>query len=314
MSSIPYIDAETIARNYSYKDLLASLKKALTQVHDVPERMHYEIGERLGLDNRLLLMVAWGAEKYLGIKMVTLCAGNEARNLPTLSGVYCLFDGSTGQPLAMLDGAELTAIRTAGASVLASTYLLQDTPDEVLIIGAGKLSSYYIKAYAEIIKPKRIVLWNRDQGKAEKVVQNIEIEGIEITSTNKLEQAVKRAEVICTITSSSQPLFSGKWVQPGCHLDMAGGYRPDMREADDDVIKRASIYVDSYQGAYAEAGDIIDPLNRGVISKQDIRAELVELVRRGSAESDDRKEITVFKSVGLAIEDLAAAVMIYENR
>jgi ornithine cyclodeaminase/alanine dehydrogenase-like protein (mu-crystallin family) len=313
VKNLPYIDADTIPDSLSYPDLIDSLKQAFIQPHIVPDRLHYELAESMGVDTRLLVMVAWGAEHYLGVKMVTLCSDNVAKGLPTLSGVYCLFDGKTGIPLAMLDGAELTAFRTAAASVLAANCLVDSVPDTVLIMGAGKLSTYYIKAYAEIMKPARVLLWNRDIGKAEAVVESLNLDGTALDVATNLEAAVSQADIISTITSSTQPLFPGTWCKPGCHLDLVGGYRPDMREVDDDLIRRAMIYVDTYQGAFDEAGDIIDPLNRGIISKKDIHADLAELVRGKDIHQDDEKDLTVFKSVGTAIEDLAAAVLVYER-
>lgn len=313
MKNLQYFDASVISDSLSYSELLVSLKQAFAQPHNLPDRLHYEVGERLDIDTRLLVMVAWGAEHYLGVKMVTLCSDNAAQGLPTLSGVYCLFDGKTGLPLAMLDGAELTACRTAAASVLAAKCLVNSVPDTVLIMGAGKLSTYYIKAYAEIMKPETILLWNRDIGKAEAIVESLTLSDTNLDVATDIESAVIQADIISTITSSTEPLFPGTWCKPGCHLDLVGGYRSDMREVDDDLIRRAMIYVDTYQGAFDEAGDIIDPLNRGVISKQDIHADLAELVRGKDIIQDDRKDLTVFKSVGTAIEDLAAAVLVYER-
>jgi ornithine cyclodeaminase/alanine dehydrogenase-like protein (mu-crystallin family) len=313
VKNLPYIEADAISESLSYPDLIDSLKQAFIQPYIVPDRLHYELAESMGVDTRLLVMVAWGAEHYLGVKMVTLCSDNAAKGLPTLSGVYCLFDGKTGLPLAMLDGAELTACRTAAASVLAANCLIDWVPDTVLIMGAGKLCTYYIKAYTEIMKPARVLLWNRDIGKAEAVVESLNLDGTALDVTTNLEEAVNQADIISTITSSTEPLFPGKWCKLGCHLDLVGGYRPDMREVDDDLIRRAMIYVDTYQGAFDEAGDIIDPLNRGIISKQDIHADLAELVRGKEIQQEDGKDLTVFKSVGTAIEDLAAAVLVYER-
>jgi ornithine cyclodeaminase len=313
VKNLQYFDASVISDCLSYSELLASLEQAFIQSHTAPDRLHYELAESMGVDTRLLVMVAWGADHYLGVKMVTLCSDNAAQGLPTLSGVYCLFDGKNGLPLAMLDGAELTACRTAAASVLAAKCLVDQVPNTVLIMGAGKLSTYYINAYAEIMKPERVLLWNRDINKAEAVVESLSLNKTKLEVVTNLETSVNQADIISTITSSTEPLFPGTWCKPGCHLDLVGGYRPDMREVDDDLIRRAMIYVDTYQGAFDEAGDIIDPLNRGIISKQDIHADLAELVRGKHIEQDDSKDLTVFKSVGTAIEDLAAAVLVYEK-
>ena len=313
MNNLKYIDARTISESLTYTELVASLKDAFAQIHDVPERLHYSIGERLGIDVRLLVMVAWGGAHYLGIKMVTLNPDNPAQGLPSLSGIYCLFNGKTGQPLAILDGAELTAFRTAAASMLAARYAMTDSPQNVLVLGAGNLSSYFIKAYAETMKPVQIGLWSRDVSKAEKVVEQLELNEVSLSVIHDLESAVKQANVISTLTSSTQPLFPGEWCQPGCHLDLVGAYRPDMRETDDKLISRAMIYVDNYEAVLKEAGDIILPLEAGIISRQDICAELSELARGEIVTPMADKDLTVFKSVGSAVEDLAAAALVYEK-
>lgn len=311
--NIPYIGAESIAECLTYGALVSSLRLALTQRHSLPERMHYEIGKHWGIDARVLLMLAWRDDFYLGLKMVTLYPDNVSRGLPSLAGIYGLFDGRTGQPLAFMDGAELTAYRTAAASMLAAKCIAARLPKNVLVIGAGKLSSYFINAYAEIMHPKRILLWSRDPGKAEKVVEKIRLTGTNLSVAPDFEAAVREADMISTVTSSAQPVLFGKGCKPGCHIDLVGGYRPDMREADDELMRRASIFADTYQGVLKEAGDIIQPLERGIISQDEIKADLCELVSGKIWKQTSGKDLTVFKSVGAAFEDLAAAVLVYDK-
>ncbi len=313
MKQLPYIDANTMATNLSYPELLLALKQAFLQNHQVPDRLHYDIGEQWGINARLLIMPAWRADHYLGIKLATLYPDNSARGMLALAGVYVLFDGANGQPLALLDAAELTAWRTAAASMLAATHLLTRPPRNVLILGAGKLSRYFIHAYFEIIRPERILLWSREIGKAEKLAASILLNGFNLEVAYDLEQAVRQADSISTLTSSTQPLFSGAWCQPGCHVDLVGGYCPSMRDADDNLMLRAVICVDSYQGALMEAGDIIDPLSRCVIFRKDIQMELAELLSGKKPVRTVEKDLTVFKSVGMALEDLAAAILIYKK-
>ncbi|MDT8320427.1 MAG: ornithine cyclodeaminase family protein [Xanthomonadales bacterium] len=313
MKSLPYIDAAAIAAQLSYPELLAALEQAFLQAHQVPDRMNCDIGAQWGIDARLLLMPAWRADGFLGIKCVTLHPDNPARGMPALAGLYLLLDGKTGQPLALLDAAELTAWRTAAASMLAASLLATRAPRKVLVIGAGKLAAYFIRAYWEIMQPERIGLWNRDISKAEQLISSIQLPGCTLEVAPDLEQAVRQADSISTLTSSRQPLFPGRWCRPGCHVDLVGGFAPDMREADDELLRRAVICVDSYQGALAEAGDIIDPLERGVISRADIKMELSELVTVKKPLLSAEKDLTVFKSVGTALEDLAAAVLICDR-
>ena len=314
MAGPPFIEAASISACLSYKDLIASLRSALAQDHTLPERLNYSIGEQWGIDARLLLMLAWREDFYLGFKIVTFHPENATRGRPSLAGIYGLLDGRTGQPLALLDAAELTAYRTAAASMLAAQCLANhQSPKNVLIIGAGKLSSYYISAYVEIMRPQKISLWNRDADKAEKVIDSVQPCATILQQVSNLEEAVREADIISTLTSSTQPVLFGAWCKPGCHIDLVGGYHPDMREADDDLIQRAMIYVDTYQGVLDEAGDIIEPLNRGIITRADIKADLAELARSEIADLTEDKDLTVFKSVGAAFEDLAAAVLVYEK-
>ena len=311
--SLPFFDAESIADGLSYTELISALKLALTQRHSLPERMHYEIGEHWGIDARLLFMLAWRDDFYLGFKIVTLYPDNVSRGMPNLAGVYGLFDGRTGKPLAFMDGAELTAYRTAAASMFAAQCLVARPPENVLVIGAGKLSGYYINAYVEVMQPKRICLWNRDLERAEKVVGSLQLTGTDLSVASDLEAAVGEADMISTLTSSVEPVLFGAWCKPGSHIDLVGGYRPDMREADDELIGRASIYVDTYQGVLHEAGDIFEPLKRGAITQDDIKAELAELAAGDISKPTGHKDLTVFKSVGAAFEDLAAAVLVYQK-
>ena len=302
-----------MAAQLSYPELLAALEQAFLQAHQVPERLNCDIGAQWGIDARLLLMPAWRADGFLGIKLVTLHPHNPAHGMASLQGLYLLLDGKTGQPLTLLDAAELTAWRTAATSMLAARLLSTRTLRTVLVIGAGKLANYFIRAYFEIMQPERIGLWNRDIGKAEQLISTIQLPGCRLELAPDLERAVREADSISTLTSSPQPLFPGRWCRPGCHVDLVGGYAPAMREADDDLLRRALICVDSYRGALAEAGDIINPLERGVISRADIRMELSELVAGKKPLPATEKDLTVFKSVGTALEDLAAAVLIHER-
>lgn len=311
--NIPFIGADSIAECLSYDELVRSLTLALTQRHSLPERMHYEIGKHWGIDARVLLMLAWRDDFYLGFKLVTLYPDNVSRGLPNLAGIYVLFDGRTGEPLAFMDAAELTAFRTAAASMLASKCLAARSPKNVLVVGAGHLSRYFINAYAEVMHPKRILLWNRDIGKAEKVVGSMRLTGTDLGVASNLEAAVGEADIISTVTSSVRPVLFGAWCKPGSHIDLVGGYRPDMREADDELIRRAMIFADTYQGVLKEAGDIIQPLERGIIGEDDIKADLSELISGEFSKQASGKDLTVFKSVGAAFEDLAAAVLVYEK-
>lgn len=313
-SEMPYINASEIASGLSYSDMVLALKRAYVMQSGLPERHHYQIGQEWGIDAQLLIMPAWRPDKYMGVKLISLYPDNPAKCLPNISGLYCLFDGEGGQILATFDAAEITARRTAAKSVLASCYFVKDQFETLLVVGTGKLAAYFIRAYAEVLNPQKILLWGRNQDNAEKIVSELITDIPMLSVATDLEHAAGEADVISTLTTSKEPIIIGKWCKKNCHLDLVGAYRPDMREVDDDAINRASIFVDSFQGALKEAGDIIQPLEQGIISRKDVRAELAELIREDVAPGLYGKDMTIFISVGSAIEDLAAAVQIYEKK
>lgn len=310
---IPYFSASDISGSISYTALLRVLEKAYVMKACLPDRLHYNIGQSWETDARLLIMPAWRSDKYLGVKLISLYPDNPAKGLPNISGLYCLFDGEDGLLLATFDAAEITALRTAAKSVLASGYFIRERIGTLLVVGTGKLAAYFIRAYGEVLKPEKILLWGRNQSRAEKIVGELVKDLPMLSRAKDLEEAVGVADVISTLTTAKEPVISGAWCKKGCHLDLVGAYCPEMREVDDIAIGKASIYVDSFQGALKESGNIIQPLERGIISRDDIQAELLDLIRQDVIPDLKGKDLSIFISVGSAIEDLGTAVEIYER-
>lgn len=310
-----YLDKDCVSGQLSFSELVSSLKTVFSEQGVNAERVIFSIGEKWGIDSKLLITLAWRQSNYIGIKLVTFYPHNTERNLPALTGLYLLFDEKNGQPLALLDGGEITAFRTAAVSMLAAKQVVKDIPEKVLVMGAGHLSMYYIKAYQELMKPEKILLWNRNLDKAVDMVNKQGFKNRKIDIAYDLEKAVKQADMISTLTSSSTPLFPGKWCKKGCYIDLVGGNGPNMREADDDLIRRATIYVDTYKEVLRESGDIIIPLKSGTIKRTDIRTELSGLIsgRYGDTYNNCDKDLTVFKSVGHPLGDLVAAAIVYEK-
>jgi ornithine cyclodeaminase len=224
-----------------------------------------------------------------------------------------LLSGETGEPLALIDGRVLTAWRTAAASALAARYLAREDAAHLVMVGAGALAPHLVRAHASVRPIKRVTLWNRTQSRAVALGFGLAVAGLEIDVTDNLEEAVRAADIVSCATLSTNPLIQGKWLKKGSHLDLVGGFTPKMREADDDALKRARIFVDTRAGATKEAGDITDPLKRRVIKKSDIQADLFDLCRGAAKGRKTRSEITLFKSVGTAIEDLAAAMLVWKG-
>ena len=281
-----------------------------------PVRHHHEI-ERPDADATLLLMPAWtgpqATSPFVGAKIVTVYPGNGAKNLPAVMGTYLLLDGATGEPLSAMDGARLTVWRTAAASALAARYCARPDASKMVMVGAGALAPFFIKAHCATSPIKEVALWNHRPERAEAVAANLRDEGYPVRAVTDLEAAVREADLISTATLSTEPLVRGAWLKAGAHLDCVGAFKPSMRETDDEAVKRASLFCDTRGGALKEGGDYAQPLASGLIHESDIQADLFDLARgkhRGRASS---KEITMFKSVGAAIEDLAAAIVVWER-
>lgn len=315
------ISAADVDRLLDFGQLVETLREAFRDGAVQPVRHHHTIERPDGADSTLLLMPAWtdfnaagtSAGGFVGVKIVTVSPDNNALGKPAVMGQYLLMDGRTGEPLALIDGQRLTQWRTACASALASTYLSRPDASRLLIVGAGALSSFLVRAHSAVRPIRHVDIWNRTPDNAEAVASALRATGVEATAVGDLPEAISRADIISCATISRIPLVSGDLLNTGVHVDLVGGFTPDMREADDEAIRRARVYVDTRAGATKEAGDIVQPLASGVLTKEAIVADLHELAR---GEREGRKaedEITLFKSVGAALEDLAAAISVYRS-
>lgn len=292
--------------------LVEALRDGFRQSVEVPMRHHHTI-KRPEEDATLILMPAWFANGAIGIKTVTVFPTNASRSLPSIYGNYSLLDGNTGVPLASMDGRLLTLFRTAAASVLAATYLARKDASKLLMVGTGALAPHIIATYAALLDIKEVRVWGRSAEKAEAVIDQLNLPNVALALAESIESAAAWADVISCATLSKTPLIFGEWLAPGTFLDLIGAYTPTMREADDEVIRRSSIFVDTRPGALSETGDIVIPVREGVMSPADIRGDLFDLTqgRHPGRTSDD--EITLFKSCGYALEDLVAAKLIYDR-
>jgi alanine dehydrogenase len=267
----------------------------------------------LGAGGTLLLMPAWSPQA-LGVKLVTVMPEAAQRGAGTVQASYLLLDRTTGQPHALIDGEALTLRRTAAASALAAQWLARPDAQRLLVVGAGRLAPWMAQAHVAL-RPDlaHVDVWGRNADAAEEVVEALREEGIDAEVALDLRHAVEQADVITCATTAREPLLHGAWLKPGAHVDLVGAFRRDMREADDAAILRARVFVDTFAGALAEAGDLTQPLERGVIAREHVRGELAQLLRgevEGRLHGDD---ITLFKSVGTALEDLAAAALVVRS-
>lgn len=303
--------------------MIDALEAAFRAPIEVPLRHHHTLHRSGEDDATLLLMPAWhGAEaeapRYAGIKIVTVVPGNARRGKATVVGSYLLMSGLTGEPLAVLDGRELTLRRTAAASALAASRLARPNAHRLLMIGAGALAPHLIRAHAVRRPIAEVAIWNRDPAKAEALAAGLDgtvadDRTVRVRAVRDLDAALGAADVVCAATLSAEPLVKGDRLAPGTHVDLVGGFTPDMREADDAAIRRAELYADTRAGAAHEAGDFVQPLRAGIITEADIRADLFDLCRGLHPGRTTADAVTLFKSVGTALEDLAAAVAVIDG-
>lgn len=307
MAELRFLDAGELDARLGYPRLIEALRQGFGSGVEAPVRHHHEIAQEDAPHATLLLMPAWQTGRSTGVKLINVHPDNPARGLPTVQGLYVLFDGPTGNPVAILDGTRLTQLRTAAASALAADYLAVPAIGTMLMVGAGALAPELIKAHRAVRPLARVLIWNRTPDRARQVAAALAGEGVEVELAFDLEAAAREADLISCATMSATPLILGDWLKPGCHLDLVGAFKPDLREADEEAIARASLFVDTHAGALAEAGDVLQAIELGAIVADDIRADLFDLTAGRHPGRRDDDEITCFKSVGTALEDLAAA-------
>jgi alanine dehydrogenase len=303
-----HIDRESVHRLASVGSLVQPLRRAFASNTASPLRAHYDL-ESLDRPRSLLLMPAWQPQGAIGVKIVTVFPRNAERGLPSVNAVYVLLCGQTGEPRAWIDGGSLTLLRTAAVSALAADLLAPQTPAVLLMVGTGALSRHLIEGHRAVRGYESILIWGRDVHKAAALARDLAARGWPVSVAQDLETAARSADVISCATLAQHSLIRGAWLKAGCHLDLVGSFRPTMREADDACMHAAFVVVDTL-AALEESGDLVQPLARGVIERCDIVA-LSALLASGAAVP--RPGRTVFKSVGVALADLAAAEHLFER-
>ncbi|WP_253443201.1 ornithine cyclodeaminase family protein [Halomonas sp. Y3] len=305
------VSAAEVAEALPWEPLVQRLAHTFREGVESPPRHHHAMHRPDG-EATLLLMPAWEKAGYIGVKMVNVFPQNADHGLPAIAGVYLLSEGAHGRPLACLDGSELTRRRTAAASALAARELAREDAETLLVVGTGKLAPMVIEAHAAVRPIRRVRIWGRSAEKAEALAAEY-AERFETSAVGDLEAATREADIVSCVTLSTAPLIRGAWLTPGTHLDLIGAFRPSMRETDADCLARSEVFVDTYAGARGEAGDILQAMEEGAFSFDAIRAELAELLRAEKSGRSSPEAITLFKSVGASLEDLAAAIEAWER-
>ena len=311
---LEYFDKEKIYAALPYQELVDKLEVSFCNKYEVPPRLHYDYKSGQGEESStLLLMPAWKNEKYVGLKIITVSPYNSANELATIQGIYVLMDAKDGQIIAQFDAKSLTNIRTAASSALASKFLSKTEAESMLMIGTGALAPELIKAHCTVRPIRRVWVWGRNFDKAKEVAKSLSIDNVDIVPIENIEDKISNVEIISTATSSPEPLVFGDKLIPGQHLDLVGAFKPTWREADDQAIINSSVFVDTREGTLKESGELLIPMEKGLFAPDHIKADLFELCKDEKQGRRSYEEITSFISVGYALEDLAAAELIWEK-
>ena len=307
-----HFDAAATREALPFARLIPALRAMFAAGCTVPPRQVHEIAAPGGGSLTSLLMPAWLEGRRYGVKIVNIAPGNAARGLPGVQASYLLFDAVTGTPVAAIDGGVLTSRRTAAASALAASWLARADAHRLLVVGAGQVASLLPEAYCAVRPIETVAVWARSAAQAEALVDDLRRRGFAAHAAPDLEAAVAAADIVSCATLATAPLVQGRWLRPGSHLDLIGSFTPAMREADDDCFAGASVYIDTEE-ALAKSGDLLGPLARRVLRAADIAGTLAALAGGAAIGRRSAQERTVFKSVGTALEDLAAAMLVVES-
>lgn len=304
-----YSPAETAAA-LDYPGLIGSIAEIFAMGATAPQRHHHTIPKKGEPDEVLLLMPAWATGFGVGgVKIVNVVPGNNTRGLPAIMASYLVFDELTGAHKAILDGATLTAKRTAAVSALAAGKLARKDANTLLVVGSGRVAQELPHAFKAVHDIERVIVWSRTAETASQLADRLATEGLQASAQTDLENAVAQADIISCATLASEPIIKGAWLRPGQHLDLIGSYAPHMREADDDAIRRSKVWIDT-DAALHETGDLIKPLASGALTIEAICGTLYDLSKPDFISGRMETDITLFKGVGHALEDLAAARLV----
>lgn len=309
-ASIRHIPAEEVHAALGYPELVEALRAAFAAGAEAPVRSSYPVTPE---GDRLLLMPAWRAGLDLGVKLVTVFPRNRERGLASVSALYVLLDGATGHPRALLDGEALTLRRTAAASALASSFLSRPESACLLVVGTGALAPYMAAAHCAIRPIKEVIVWGRSAARAAALSQTLTEQGLDARPVADLATGLAVADIVTCATTAREAVVSGAQVRPGTHVDLVGAFTREMRESDDALIAKADVFVDTFAGALKEAGDLVQPIETGAIARNHVLAEMADLVLGRHPGRKTKESVTLFKSVGTALEDLCAARLVFER-
>ncbi|MCG8650499.1 MAG: ornithine cyclodeaminase family protein [Pirellulales bacterium] len=306
------VSAEEVHAALQYPDLIDALQDAFSKEFTMPPRKVFLLDEREDNHDAFALLPSWN-DRYIGVKAFTYFP-SPAEGYQSLYSKIMLFDREHGVPLALVDGTTVTFWRTAGISGLASRLLSREDSESLLLLGTGNLARYIIRAQASVRELKRVMVWGRRATKAAAVVAEMsgEFPAIEFSVVDDLQAACRSADIVVSATGSHDPLVKGDWIEEGTHTDFIGNHHATKRECDSPLVVKSKLYADSRDNCFREAGEILVPISEGVITEQSVVGQLTEMCTGQVPLRESAREITLFKSIGMALSDLVGAACAYE--
>lgn len=306
------ISAEEVHAALSYPNLVDALQDAYSNEFSMPPRSVFLLDDNEDNHDAFAVLPSWNGN-LVGVKAFTYFPDNPRPQYQSLYSKIMLFDRKHGEPLALVDGTSVTFWRTAGISGLASRLLSRENSETLLVLGTGNLSTYIIRAQASVRPLKRILVWGRTASKAEEVVKTMsaELPNIELSVASDIEKACGEADIVVSATGAHEPLVKGDWIKEGTHTDFIGNHHATKRECDTALVVKSKVFADSRVNAFKEAGEILVPISEGVFKKEDVRGELTEMCTGKVPLRENDQEITLFKSIGMALSDLVGAGQAY---
>ena len=308
------ISPEEVHAALSYPALVDTLQDAFSKEFTMPPRTVFMLDDKEDNTNAFAILPSWN-DSIIGVKAFTYFPDNQGPEYKSLYSKILLFDRAHGEPLALVDGTSVTFWRTAAISGLASRLLSRENSESLLVLGTGNLSTYIIRAQASVRPLKRVMVWGRTPANAQKVVDQMsaELSDIEFSVVDNLEDACGQADIIVSATAAHEPLVMGDWVRPGTHTDFIGNHHATKRECDTALVVKSKVFADSYDNCFKEAGEVLVPISEGVMTKEDVVGQLTEMCAGTVPLRESDSEITLFKSIGMALCDLVGAGLAYEQ-
>lgn len=310
------ITAEQVHKVCHYPDLVSALEKFHQETPaDLQDMLMTKTQPDSEPDSHLFIRAAWSGGKALGLKSATIFPQNRKNSdLPAIHATYTLFNGVDGTPVATIDGTSMTYYKTAADSALGSKLLARKGVTRMAMVGAGAMAPHLIRAHCEIQRTiQEITIWNRTRSKAIELADSLNLPSIEVNVADDLESTVRNADLVSSATMTKDPIIHGEWFSPGTHVDLIGAFTLEMREVDDEALRRSRIFVDSRKTTIGEIGEITTPIKTGVIGEEDVLADLYELCSGVAKGRQTNDEITLFKNGGGGHLDLMTAQFIVSN-